>query len=262
MTLAGIWENDYHSKMTLSVAADGLVTGFYESTTGSTGKYVVIGRQTSVEPSAGAGQAAALAIHWHSIVAGPEDNSWHWVSGLSGQLSLLPEGERLVLSHALVASIDFPGLADAATYIDKLVYRRSGSAASTPPVMDEQETNDPSALVGTWRAPDGTEIIIDQVTTGEGGKIGYVTGQMLENGVSTKLDGVTDILAVQGKLRFQSLALVGLPDVATGPAISWAGTLDLQAGILSLLDQMSASTPASATYVQTSIQGKQFTKVS
>jgi hypothetical protein len=95
--------------MTLNLVNPTLVTGTYESSTGFTGTYEVIGYQTTAEPTPNAGQAVSLAIDRHSIVAGPPDNSWHWVSGLSGQISIQNGVEQLVLLHALVASIEFPG---------------------------------------------------------------------------------------------------------------------------------------------------------
>lgn len=159
MSLAGVWKNAYGSTMSLSLVNPNLVTGNYKSSTGSTGTYEVIGYQTSADPSSQAGQAAALAIDWHSVVAGPPDNSWHWVSGLSGQLSIQNGVEQLVLAHSLVASIDFPGLAAAGTYLDKLIYQR----VSTTPIQERvpapaeghgAAVADP--LVGSWFAVDGT----------------------------------------------------------------------------------------------------------
>lgn len=86
MSIAGVWVNAYGSKMDLGLLNNNLVMGTYQSSTGSTGTYRVIGLQQTADPTPQTGQAVALAIEWHSVVAGPPDNSWHWVSGLSGEL--------------------------------------------------------------------------------------------------------------------------------------------------------------------------------
>lgn len=259
MTLAGVWKNEYGSQMTLSVSGN-LVTGTYESTTGSTGKYCVIGWQTSADPTTAAGQAAALAIEWHSIVSGPPDNSWHWVSGLSGQLSIQNGIEQLVLSHALVASIDFPGLAPAGTYIDKLIYTRSSEEAPGAAWLPAAEDDAADPLIGSWYAADGTGLLISSVVPYTGNAFGYVMGKLIWNGGSSLLYGVTDINAASGGLGLQSVAIVGLPSDNGGPAISLAGTLDLASGILTLFDQNSVSTAPDATYVETNISCKVFSR--
>jgi hypothetical protein len=261
MSLAGIWENEYGSRMTLSLADSNLIVGKYESTTGSTGEYRVVGYQTSGDPTPSGGQACALAIDWHSVVTGPPDNSWHWVSGLSGQLSLQLSGEQLVLSHALVASIAFPGLAQAGTYIDKLVYTRVGDQRDIPcdPLpAGEALADDP--LVGSWFATDGTALLVQSVVPYSGNAFGYVFGKLIWNGGHSSLYGVTDINAASAGIGLQAVSVVGLPSDAGGPAISLAGTLDLSSGVLTLLDQNSSATAPNATYVETTIASKTFAK--
>lgn len=259
MTLAGVWKNEYGSQMSLSVSGN-LVSGTYESTTGSSGEYRVVGYQTSADPTTTAGQAASLAIEWHSIVAGPSDNSWHWVSGLSGQLSIRNGVEQLVLSHALVASIDFPGLAPAGTYIDKLIYSRASDEAPAALPLPESDEDATDPLVGSWYAPDGTALLISSVVPYTGNAFGYVMGKLVWNGGPSQLYGVTDINAAPDGLGLQSVALVGLPSDGGGPAVSLAGTLDLAAGVLTLLDQNSVSTAPNATYVETNISCMTFTR--
>jgi len=261
MSLAGIWENEYGSKMTLSMANNNLFTGKYESTTGSTGEYRVIGYQTSADPTSAAGQACCLAIDWHSVVAGPPDNSWHWVSGLSGQLSIQSGVEQLVLSHAMVASIAFPGLTPAGTYIDKLIYKRiAGPEHIEHEGLPNSENLAADPLVGSWFSADNTGLLIDTVAPYPGNAFGYVFGKLIWNGGPSLLYGVTDINAQSAGLSLQSVSIVGLPSDSGGPAISLAGTLDLKTGTLTLLDQNSVSTPPSQTYVETSIATKVFNR--
>ena len=81
MTVAGVWENEYGSRMILAVeekpAGSGAIWGVYESTTGSTGRYLVTGRRGGTA-SGGNGQPLALAIAWRSVGGDPADPSWHW----------------------------------------------------------------------------------------------------------------------------------------------------------------------------------------
>ncbi len=261
MSLAGVWKNEYGSTMTLSLANTNLVTGTYRSSTGSTGTYEVVGYQTSADPTPRAGQAVSLAIDWHSVVQGPPDNSWHWVSGLSGQISIQNGVEQLVLAHAMVASIAFPGLAAAGTYIDKLIYQRvsAGAAQSTVPSGKASPVAaDP--LVGSWFAMDGTALLIQSVVPYPGNAFGWIFGKMTWNGGPSMIYGVTDINASSGGLNLQSVSIVGLPSDAGGPAISLAGTLDLSGGHLALLNLQSQSTAPGNTYVQTLVSSKTFAK--
>jgi Avidin family len=262
MSLAGVWQNEYGSQMTLSAASPNLVVGEYTSSTGSSGTYKVIGWQQSGDPTPQSGQAVALAIEWHSIVAGPPDNSWHWVSGLSGQISIQNGVEQLVLAHALVASVDFPGLAPSGTYVDKLIYKRV--SAKSPPaefaILDQAGLDDP--MVGSWFADDATALLVQSVVPYSDNAFGWITGKLIWNGSPSMLFGVTDINATADGLNLQSVAVVGLPSDDGGPAISLSGTLDLQSGTLTLLDLQSASTAPNATYVQTAVSTKIFTKTS
>jgi avidin family protein len=261
MSLAGVWKNEYGSTMTLSLANTNLVTGTYQSSTGSTGTYEVIGYQTNADPTPSAGQAVSLAIDWHSVVQGPPDNSWHWVSGLSGQISIQNGVEQLVLEHALVASIAFPGLAAAGTYIDKLIYQRIATSAlqsAAPSGTAAPVAADP--LVGSWFAMDGTALLIQSVVPYPGNAFGWIFGKMTWNGGPSMIYGFTDINAFPDKLNLQSVSIVGLPSDAAGPAISFSGTLDLRNGQLTLLNLQSQSTAPGNTYVQTLVSSKIFTK--
>lgn len=263
MSLAGVWKNAYGSTMSLSLVNTNLITGNYKSSTGSTGTYEVIGYQTSADPTSQAGQAAALAIDWHSVVTGPPDNSWHWVSGLSGQLSIQNGGEQLVLAHSLVASIDFPGLAAAGTYIDKLIYQRVSTTptqepAPTPGAGGPAAAEDP--LVGSWFALDGTALLISSVVPYPGNAFGWVFGKFIWNGGPSLLYGVTDINAQSGGLTKQSVSIVALPSDQGGPAMSLSGTLDLSSGILTMLELQSQSTAPANSYLQTLVSSLEFSK--
>lgn len=245
--------------MDLGVLNDNLVMGDCRSSTGSTGTYKVIGLQQATGPTAEAGQVVALAIDWHSIAGGPPDASWHWVSGLSGQLSVTEDADTLALTHALIASRDFPGLAAKGTYIDKLVYTRSAESsrfASAEPSTAGGTRMDP--MSGMWRAEDGTTLDI-RIYPYLDNMFGWIQGNMSHHGRSCVIYGVTDINAAADGLQLQSVSITGLPTVA-GPAMTLAGTLDLARGMLKLLELYSTPTSPAATYVQTRVCEKTFVK--
>jgi hypothetical protein len=260
MSIAGVWVNEYGSKMDLGLMNSNLIMGTYQSSTGSTGTYMVIGLQQTDDQTPAAGQAVALAIEWHSVVAGPPDNSWHWVSGLSGQISVENGADTLILAHAMVASDDFPGLAATGVYIDKLTYTRSSEQSQFKP-MDEPGTNAAVAdpMSGTWKADDGTVLVV-QIYPYTNNAFGWIQGTLTMSGGQSMIYGVTDINATSGSLQFQSAAITGLTSFA-GPAIAFAGTLDLSSETLTLLDLSSQSTAPNATYVQTQVSTKTFVRV-
>jgi hypothetical protein len=262
MTAAGVWQNEYGSQMTLSEVNPNLVVGKYSSTTGSTGEYYVVGWQTNAEPTVAAGQPVCLAIDWHSIVAGPADNSWHWTSALSGQINIVNGAEQLVLAHAMIASCDFPGLCVAGNYIDKLIYSRISHEAPAPLPLPSAETGGDAApsLVGTWQGSDGTVFMIQSVQPYTGNAFGFITGKMTWNGGPSMIYGVTDINAASAGLGLQSVTIVGLPSDAGGPALAYGGTLDLNSGLMTLVELSSTATPNSATYVQTTVGQIMFQK--
>jgi saccharopepsin len=259
MTLVGTWQNEYGSQMVLTQLGTNLVWGNYSSTTGSTGKYMVIGYQQPANPTPQAGQAVALAIEWHSIVAGPGDPSWNWSSGLSGQISIVNGKESLVLAHAMVASSSFPGLAAAGTYIDKLTYFRT--AAEAPEVSPRPALDAPMAdpLAGTWRGDDGTVLQIE-VYPYTDSLFGWAQGKMSWNGITCPIEGVTDINARSSGLSLQSTAVTGLPSLS-GPAVSLAGCLNLTTGRLTMTNFASLSTASNATYVQTTVSQIVFVRI-
>lgn len=133
VSVAGTWQNDYGSLMSLNVS-DRQVCGSYQSSTGSTGRYAIRGFTAGAGATRIKNQPLALAIEWHDLGDETSDPSWNWVSGLSGQLSTDDRGDVLTLSHLLVASGDFPDLASRGNYLDKLVYRRVAEHPQPHPV--------------------------------------------------------------------------------------------------------------------------------
>lgn len=261
MTLNGVWQNEYGSQMSLTVYGGNLVYGTYSSTTGSTGKYMVIGYQQTADPTPTAGQAVALAIEWHSIAGGSGDPSWNWSSGLSGQLSLQSGKEQLVLAHAMVASSNFPGLCNAGTYIDKLIYYRVSDSPEATSAKPDLSAPQADPLYGTWQTADGSVALQIQVYPYSPPLFGWAEGKLYMNGIVSAIEGVCDINAQSSGLTLESTAFTALPNTASGPALAFAGCLNLQNGVLTLLDLASLSTAPDATYIQTTVTQLVFKRI-
>ncbi|TFY95112.1 peptidase A1 pepsin [Pseudomonas nabeulensis] len=258
MSVAGTWKNDYGSVMTLTVTGNE-VAGTYQSSTGSTGRYAVTGYQPATLPSQEKGLPVALAIEWHSLGNEAADPSWNWVSGLCGQLHRVAGEDRLALSHLLVATSDFPELADQGTYVDKLSYRRvSGEAVEafhvTPALMSQQD----NPLSGTWLAADGFSLTLQARGSNPRG-LGYVSGTMTTASEQTDIRGFTDITAFTAGLSQQSVSLTAV-QLDGETVLTLAGSLDLKADELTLLGMFTSSTTASESYVQTRIKSLKFSR--
>lgn len=260
MTLQGTWQNEYGSQMSLNVASGGYVYGTYVSSTGSTGKYIVVGYQQPNEPTSSAGQAVALAIEWHSILGGQGDNSWNWSSGLSGQISLQNGQLSLVLGHAMVASSDFPGLCKAGTYIDKLIYRRISETADVDLSGPDRSAPLADPMGGTWRSSDGSMILQLSVYPYSGNLFGWVDGKLMTGSGTSLVSGVTDINAMASGLKLQSTGITALAP-GGGNAVVYAGCLNLSSGVLTLLLLSSQSTAPGNTFVQTTATQLTFQRV-
>lgn len=247
MSLSGVWTNEYGSRMSLWVGADGTVQGRYASTTGSTGEYRVSGHAGPGDAGPKAGQPVALAISWHSIVAGEADPSWDWCSALSGQVSLRPDGPELVLTHALVASSAFPGLAEAGTHIDRLTYRRIGDAGPVPAGMEGPFGDIASPLTGVWQDGEGGAVALR--LTGDQG-FDRVAGTLRRAGLERPLSGFA------GRGAARSLSVTAR--LADGSVTALAGTLPRGGAVLSLIELTSHATAPDSTYLQTLIHGRRF----
>lgn len=166
--------------------------------------------------------------------------------------------ETLTLSHLLVASDEFPGLAKAGVYLDKLTYHRVSAAlgldvAAKP---DVKPIKDP--IDGIWRAEDGTTLSL-QVIPESQGRFGFVQGNCSGRFGTAQVSGLTDINASSGGLGSQAtaLALLSSPESA---AVAFGGLLDLKNGKLDLEVLVNRGTDPKATYVQTEIVAMRFVK--
>ncbi len=251
-SVAGTWKNDYGSVMTLDVTGN-RVTGTYQSSTGSTGRYEVVGYQLKAAEPPNLGLPVALAIEWHSIGKDPADPSWNWSSALCGQLSVSGDEDILELSHLLVASSDFPGLAQPGTYVDKLRYRRAA-----PSITDWPDTGPSHAtatpLTGTWLAADGRVLVV-AVHAAHKDRVGRLSGHLSGPTGDTEVAGFTDIGAAAAGLSLQSVALAA---AQPSGALSLSGWLNVPDDVLELVMLDSVSTVPAHAYVQTRLSSVVF----
>lgn len=255
VSVAGTWQNDYGSLMSLNVS-DRQVCGTYQSSTGSTGHYAIRGFTAGAGATRIKNQPLALAIEWHDLGDETSDPSWNWVSGLSGQLSTDDRGDVLTLSHLLVASGDFPDLASRGNYLDKLVYRRVAEhppATSCEPIEVMPVEN---ALAGQWVALDQT-ILSLTVEADSQHRFGIVRGFLTTNDTAVELTGFTDINAVTSKLALQSVSLT-VTTTQDGAVSTLCGTLDFAQQTLNLLVLASSPVPPAQAYLATKISSLNF----
>jgi saccharopepsin len=260
MSLEGTWKGTNGSIITLRVSGPNILVGTYQPSIKSTRAYMAIAYQTTSTSAPDAGQAVSLAIQWHAI-RGALDASAHWVSGLSGQLVNRGGTQRLILTHAIVASTDFPGLA-AGTYIDKLIYTRVSTEVPEPSAQRTQEnvvTSSP--LEGRWFAHDGTTLLIHPVVPHSGGTSGQISGKLNSEGRVAIIQGLTDQNASTAGLGLQSTAIIALLNESAGPAIVLAGTLEIDYKLLTLLELESSPAAAVNRHFRTSVSSKVFLKV-
>ncbi|HLT91119.1 MAG TPA: avidin/streptavidin family protein [Woeseiaceae bacterium] len=249
MSVTGTWTNSYGSVMELQQLVGGMVTGTYQSSTGSTGKYFVVGMANMNDPTPQLGQSVALAIYWRSYEGGPSDPSWHWVSGLSGQLDVSGAQPTIYLMHAMVATCDFPGLADAGTYVDKLVYTPKGALQEPAPKLEiasPEAAADP--ISGIWVCRENPGLALGLALNNP--SVGYVTGNWYTPTGQYPVLAFTDVDAQSAGLPRQGLSVtVGLG--TAGTCQSMAGSLEFSTGVLTLTVFDSRGTAGDAIYVQT-----------
>lgn len=254
MSVTGTWKNSYGSVMALVQSAEGFVFGTYQSSTGSSGTYFVTGFAQPNGPASSLGESLALSIFWRSITGGTGDPSWHWVSGLGGQRvpsSGTDAPPTLNLIHAMVATDDFPGLANVGTYLDKLVYLPVSPSA---PALEKMPVEEGSLLRDrieeTWICQQDSAVTLKlQVASS---KFGLVTGKLTTAGGAHEVSGFTDTYAQQGGLSLQGLSVCALLGDG-GWTVALAGSLDHKTRVMTLTQLLNHGTTPTATYVQTKL---------
>ncbi|MFW2542271.1 avidin/streptavidin family protein [Primorskyibacter sp. 2E107] len=267
----GVWYNVYGSKMTLtSNPATGLIIGTYSSTTGSSGRYTVLGytRSSSTGPVAGAnGFSVSLNIGWKSLDGGQGDPSWSCVSGLAGQFVVDAGGNPVLnLIHQFVAPNDVPlgGTQQFQTGIssDKLVYTRTppagavaetgGSGAAMPQLPQE------AVAAQSWTCVEDPGISFTQYEPYEGA----FSGQYVMHGYSGPLAGQYDAAFPGDGAFYQSYCLSTLsqdPQTGAPMCVALAGWINPASGKLEVLEMRSVGTTWDARYAGVRTRGLTFT---
>lgn len=262
MSVTGRWLNGYGSVMFLTEGQGGSVTGVYTSTTGSSGSYWVVGFAENAS-SQSTGAPLAFSILWRSFAAGTPDPSWHWVSGFSGQrqpLDPINNGPTLILFNDLVATVADPVMTDVpGSYIDKLAYVPYTGGQSSPGQWPPPFTppTQPDPIDGNWTCIEnpaiGLSLQLQDVTSG------YVTGTLTLGADVIDVVGFTDNGAGSAGLDLQGLTVSALlPNGQT--VVALAGNLLLSPGTLTMEWVQSVGTATNVTYMQTSIQGMNFSR--
>jgi saccharopepsin len=258
MSLNGIWRNGYGSVMSLGQEADGRLFGSYQSTTGSTGTYYVLGACDPREAEPGLGRSLALSIFWRSIGEDPADPSWHWVSGLGGQHLETEAGASLIMMHSMVASTPFPGQAEVGSHLDKLVFTplpgaRVPAVASAKDLMASAPAAGlPSGLEGAW--VDEGDPSIRLLPRLLHPRFGFAVAELEIGGRRCLAQGFLDPFAQAEGCRLQALSLTGLIDPEKGETLALSGSLDRDKGLLTLTVFRNAGTSADLTYTQTRVE--------
>lgn len=268
MNVTGKWVNSYQSLMDITQHADASITGIYRSTTGSDGRFSMLGFANPEGPTPDKGQSVALAINWRSLDGGQGDASWHWTSGYSGQLSQDPDGKRTIhIMHAMDATKEFPGLADVGVHMDKLrfePYTGDDKSTSLPlheaaeeSLNAEAEQEDQKQIVGRWHSREQPRNILDlrYLASAPGG----IHGTLRTGGEILPVAGFTDIYARRVGLPLQSVTVASGVN-RKGHVSTLTGNIDLRSGTLKLFELDSRGTPPDAIYTQTIIKSWTFDK--
>ncbi|HUX40639.1 MAG TPA: avidin/streptavidin family protein [Rectinemataceae bacterium] len=252
MGIGGVWINEYGSLMELAIEADGRMYGTYSSTTGSTGTFPVQGWADPGAADSERGRSLAISISWRSLGDEAPDPSWHWVSGLGGQLVEDGGVERLILLHDMVATEEFPDQALVGRHLDKLVYSRAAKRESPAgpqfrPSAVTVPTVRSSTLDGEWRDDfdPSTDLSLRFLDGGQG----LVSGSFRIGGLSCPMRGFADAFAESEGCALQALSLSGL--LPGGESVSLSGSLDLSSAVLTLASFRSRGTAPSLSYTQT-----------
>lgn len=257
MSIAGIWQNEYGSRMTLTVRGS-VVEGVYASTTGSTGEFSVTGWACENAATTEVGQPVALSIKWHSLVDGEADASWNWASAMGGQINIVDGREAMVLSHFMIASRSFEGLCKHGVYVDKLTFYRISDVPKPfeKPCFIEAKADDP--MSGSWITSDGSLMDISVRYESEY-RFGHLSGFLHFDGMKLALSGFTDVKAGDDQLDLQATSIV-VHNALNNSTIAMGGFLKLKDGALELQVLTNKTTGGDVSYTQSQISFLRFTR--
>lgn len=275
--VGGTWYNVYGSKMELYADRDtGLIIGYYTSTTGSSGTYLVLGSSqpgTAGPVAGGSGLGVSLNIGWSSVnPKDPRDPSWSCVSGLAGQMVMEDGGTSPVLNliHQFVAPNDVDLGSGQAFRLgissDKLVYTRNAPTG----LFDEEEQHDtlpplPGVVVGdtTWTCVEDPSITFSVTAPETTGQFkGSMVGQYSMNGVTADAFGQADWDYPADGAQYQAYSLSArVADVDGTPMlVALAGWIEPQSGLLKVLEMRSIGTTWATRYSGVRTRGLTFAR--
>lgn len=123
MNLIGKWENEYKSTMTIVTCEDGIMSGFYRSTTGATGTYKLTGVYDTIPGSTS--QTVSFTVSWRPIDDQKPDESFHWCSSFAGQ-HRMHNGREIITSTYLLVKNTSWGDKWEDTVVDKCTFVKVG----------------------------------------------------------------------------------------------------------------------------------------
>ncbi len=121
--ISGEWVNEYGSLMRI-LGVDvltGQFYGTYESTTGASGKYRVVGLTDTQPDYSIDSQTIAFSVSWRDMGGTPTDANW--VSAFSGQIQILQNQEIMTTTYLLQKNTD-PQNNWESTIVDKATFTR------------------------------------------------------------------------------------------------------------------------------------------
>lgn len=257
----GSWVNHLGSVLRLK-SHGSFVFGSYQSEFGLTGKFHVCGYADASPLIEERGLGIALSVLWRPIENATPAPSWHWVSGLSGQLITLDDnGPQLILHHDLVVTQPNHECKDSGSYLDKMTYRQSDHGGATLATIGNFRVSDhQDAINGLWQceAPDLNLSIELQVKDAVSG---WLDGYVRVNGVKFVLQGFTDNQAGLENNELTRQGLTICSSLSEGRFMTLSGYFDRQQRQLVLLQQISQGTSPSTLHLQTSAKTCYFTQV-
>ncbi|AEF55186.1 avidin/streptavidin family protein [Marinomonas posidonica] len=250
--LNGVWKNEYGSSMTLEVSDAGQIVGEYQSTTGASGTYLLVGHCRPHNPDQQLGQPLVLSIFWRPIDSSAEDDGVHWVSTYCGQLN--SNGEMTVI-NTLLTTTSYQAF-EPGDYIDNLVFKKS---ASTPALVNltpwqEKSEQNGNPINGVWSSDD---MAIQLALAVQNTTYGVLAGELSYQGEKIQVIGFTDTYANNNIL--QSLSLSGYMLTTLQP-ISLVGRMNLTEDRLLLSRWLANGTDADNAYFQANSMNWQLVK--
>lgn len=245
-SIVGSWINGYGSKLSItSVSEEGIITGTYHSSTGSTGVYPVMGFAPDGDVTQG---PIAISIYWRSMAGGDADPTWNWVSMMNGQFIADGSGNIQFL-HSMIASSSYTAIEvyQPGQYTESLVFTPYDTLFEPETPTFESEVN----INGNWvnSAYDATVPFMD--LTGEGCLVTGMAG--LADGTTIDIVGVYDCMAPDDQLVSISMCGVMTTEQGNLATLTMGGFMDLSRAKITLNNFEAIATKPENKYVSVNV---------